>query len=273
MNTEALFETAQRLNGISQALENSAHRLTSLDFEDIGHPALGVSGFKLKASNYRFTGGDDLEELISSLSVALGKRKRFLQNWQWVKQMYTNVYGKCEERLVSIDGVSRKNSKEKVAKGNHSTHATSSESESQPVEQQESNQNENTPKVIRGLKRNEAESAVEFLFGSKAFRNAKLWTQGKSDLADLRDLLTMDSSELRLDDIVKIVAMLKGQMLYAKHDYGCSAKTIVNELNDGVLGSLKADKVIKVSADKIRQINEATGPVDVQDKNKLQENL
>ena len=87
--------------------------------------------------------------------------------------------------------VSRKNSKEKVAKGNHSTHATSSENESQPVEQQESNQNENTPKVIRGLKRNEAESAVEFLFGSKAFRNAKLWTQGKSDLADLRDLLTM----------------------------------------------------------------------------------
>lgn len=58
-------------------------------------------------------------------------------------------------------------------------------------------------------------------------------------------------------------------MLYAKHDYGCSAKTIVNELNDGVLGSLKADKVIKVSADKIRQINEATGPVDVQDKNIL----
>lgn len=119
------------------------------------------------------------------------------------------------------------------------------------------------------MKRNEAESAVEFLFGSKAFRNAKLWTQGKSDLADLRDLLTMDSSELRLDDKVKIVAMLKGQMLYAKHDYGCSAKTIVNELNDGVLGSLKADKVIKVSADKIRQINEATGPVDVQDKNIL----
>lgn len=27
VNTEALFETAQRLNGISQALENSAHRL------------------------------------------------------------------------------------------------------------------------------------------------------------------------------------------------------------------------------------------------------
>ncbi|MBQ9008124.1 MAG: hypothetical protein IJ088_02170 [Clostridia bacterium] len=46
VNTEALFETAQRLNGISQALENSAHRLTSLDFEDIGHLALGVSGFK-----------------------------------------------------------------------------------------------------------------------------------------------------------------------------------------------------------------------------------
>ncbi|MBQ9008123.1 MAG: hypothetical protein IJ088_02165 [Clostridia bacterium] len=152
---------------------------------------MAFPGSKLKASNYRFTGGDDLEELISSLSVALGKTEEVFYRIGSGLNRCIQTYTECEERLVSIDMVSRKNSKEKVAKGNHSTHATSSENESQPVEQQESNQNENTPKVIRGLKRNEAESAVEFLFGSKAFRNAKLWTQGKSDLADLRDLLTM----------------------------------------------------------------------------------
>lgn len=163
VNTDALTEIARHLNGVSQALENSAQKLGSVDFEDIGHPQLNISGFRLNTSGYFCEGGTDLEELLAEFSKALKETDAATSRISNRVNQCIQLFSECENQIAS------------AAKVKESGMTLEEMGFEVPVMAAKASETNGQDTSSYKMEKEEAENLLKFLFGANACDKSGFW--------------------------------------------------------------------------------------------------